>query len=175
VTALMESLFPVAGAEVALTTDEWYTPRWLFGAAGLTFDLDVCAPIDPAFRTCPARRHLTVLDDGLQQEWAGTVWMNPPYSKAAPWVDRFAAHPDGLGLLLGVPRKWLGPMMRAADAFTILTLVEFGRPTGNMRGDLKWPCFLIARGAACVAALSRVADADLYVQGAYHVRPGGRA
>lgn len=28
-------------------------------AAGLVFDLDVAAPVDPARRTCPAQRYLT--------------------------------------------------------------------------------------------------------------------
>ena len=41
------TLFPVTAADTALTSDEWYTPRWLFKAAGLVFDVDVCAPVAP--------------------------------------------------------------------------------------------------------------------------------
>jgi hypothetical protein len=163
-------LFEVGAGDVALTTDDWYTPRWLFDAAGLTFDLDVCAPVAPEFRTCPARRYLTVVDDGLTASWDGVVWMNPPYSGAAPWVDRWAAHADGLALVLGVPRKWFGPLLQAADAITLLTLMRFGRPDGSV-ADLKWPCMLAARGQTATEALARVAAADKYVQGAYHVRP----
>ena len=34
--------------------DEWYTPRWLFDALGLQFDIDVCAPRDLTHVTTPA-------------------------------------------------------------------------------------------------------------------------
>ena len=89
------------------TTDEWYTPPWLFSAAGVTFDLDVCAPVDPILRTCPARAYFTAEDDGLTQPWHGLVWMNPPYSKAEPWVRRWADHADGLALVPALPEvKW---------------------------------------------------------------------
>jgi DNA N-6-adenine-methyltransferase (Dam) len=66
------------------TTDEWYTPRWLFDAAGVTFTMDVASPLNPDHRTVPALRYLTILDDGLVTPWLGTVWCNPPYSKADP-------------------------------------------------------------------------------------------
>jgi hypothetical protein len=178
-------LFEVTAADVAMTNDEWYTPRWIFDAAGLTFDLDVCAPVAPEFRTCPARRYLTVLDDGLAAPWDGLVWMNPPYSNPAPWVDRFAAHPCGLALLPAAKSRWLGVLMRAADGIALLAMSKeivpsgprrsggFGRPDGSQVG---YPTALIlaARGALAVGALEPVATVDPYAGGAYHVRPEKR-
>jgi len=167
---MTETLFPVVASDVALTSDEWYTPRWLFKAAGITFDMDVCAPVDPAFRTCPAREYLTVLDDGLTSSWSGRIWMNPPYKTSGPWVDRFARHPEGLAILPVLPEvHWRGKLMGAADAITILS-INFLRPDGR-EVRLMWCNLLAARGTACVAALTRIAAADRYAGAAYHVRP----
>lgn len=172
-----EPLFPVAASDVALTTNEWYTPRWLFDAAGLTFDMDVCAPVAPAFRTCPARRHLTVLDDGLTAPWLGLVWMNPPYSHPAPWVERWAVHPEGLALVPASNSHWRGAFMRAADAITLISVNAneragggFGRPDGS---QVNYPVALIlaARGERAVGAVPRVAAQDVYARGAWFPRP----
>lgn len=166
----MSALFELSGADVAVTSDDWYTPRWIFDAAGLTFDMDVAAPVDPLWRTCPARRYLTAADDGLEQPWEGTVWLNPPYKASQPWIDRFTKHPAGLALLPVLPEvHWRGQLAKAADAITILA-VNFLRPDGR-QVRLMWCNLLAARGAECVAALERVAAADKYADGAYHVRP----
>ena len=95
----MSTLFEVGAGGVADTNDDWYTPPWVFDAAGIVFDLDVAAPVDPSRRTCPARSYLTPVEDGLAQPWQGVVWMNPPFSGSRPWVERFAEHRSGLALL----------------------------------------------------------------------------
>jgi len=170
VTALIEPLFPITAADVAPTNADWYTPRWVFNAAGLMFDMDVAAPVDPQFRTCPALRYLTVLDDGLAAPWDGLIWMNPPFSGPAPWADKFAAYPAGLALMPALPRaRWLSVLMGSADAVTLIN-PEFGRPDGTS-GVLRWPMALVARGAVCVDALTRIAAADKLAEGTYHVRP----
>ena len=171
-TALMEPLFAVTAGKTGMGTDEWYTPRWLFKAAGLTFDLDVCAPADSELRTCPAVRYLTVAEDGLTSEWSGLVWCNPPYSRPAPWVERWAVHPDGLILLTARQQcRWVGRVMQTADAMTIIC-ADFSRPDGTVV-DLQWALFLAARGQRATEALTRVAAADRYGAGAYLVRPAG--
>lgn len=159
------------GADVTpRTTDEWYTPPWIFKAARVTFDMDVCAPADPLHRTVPARQHLTAADDGLTHPWHGLVWMNPPYSQAAAWVDRWTQHPSGLALLMALPEvRWRGAMCRAADAVTIIA-PHFIRPD-NTKARLPVACLLVSRGDVATEALARVAQADRYGAGAYHVRP----
>lgn len=176
-------LFEVTSDDVALTSDEWYTPSWLFDAAGLVFDLDVCAPVEPAFRTCPAHRYLTVVDDGLTEPWSGLVWMNPPFSKPAPWVDRFVAHAGG-GLVLVPPGngKWRGPLLAVADAMALINVnhngragdysrlnTGFGRPDGS-RAAYPTALILAARGKQACTGLARVAMADPYAGGAWFVR-----
>ena len=76
--------------------DEWLTPPSLIEAVG-PFDLDPCAPIVAPWPT--AARHFTIADDGLRQEWSGRVWLNPPYSTAARWLDRLATHGRGTALI----------------------------------------------------------------------------
>lgn len=164
----MSTLFELSVGDVATTNDDWYTPRWLFRAAGLVFDVDVCAPVAPESRTCPARRYLTPVEDGLNEPWAGLVWMNPPYSRPAPWVSRWAAHPDGLALLPTAKSLWMGELLRAAEEIALLR-VDFGRPDG---GVTEYPVAMIlaARGAAR-GAVQRVPAADKHAGGAYFVRP----
>lgn len=172
------TLFPVTAADVALTSDEWYTPRWLFDAAGITFDLDVCAPVNPAFRTCPARKHLTVLDDGLTSPWHGMVWCNPPYSAPGPWVDRWAAHENGLALVAAASSPWRRTLLMRADAMTLITIDGnamragrgFGRPDGS-NASYPFALILAARGERCVSALPGVAAVDPYAGGAWFRRP----
>ena len=167
----MTALFNVSAADVADTNDDWYTPSWIFAAAGLIFDLDVCAPVDPDRRTCPARAYLTPVEDGLMQPWEGFVWMNPPFSGSRPWVERFAEHRSGLALLPTIRRQWFGTLIRCADAVALVE-VDFIRPHGG-RGDLPQVSVIAGCGQAAVDAIGRIAAADRYLQGAYHVRPGG--
>ena len=167
--AAATTLFDVSAANVADTSDDWYTPHWIFEAAGVVFDMDVSAPVDAARRTCPARSYLTPLEDGLTQPWHGVVWMNPPFSGSRPWVERFAEHRSGVALLPTIRRQWFGTLIRCADAVALVE-VDFIRPNGG-RGDLPQVSVIAGCGRAAVDAVGRIAAADRYLQGAYHVRP----
>jgi len=169
---IMDQLFAVDAPDVVATADDCYTPRWIFDAAGLTFDLDVCAPVAPEFRTCPARRYLTVLDDGLTAPWDGLVWMNPPFSNLRVWVERFASHGCGLGLfpMSRSESYWTGRLLKAADAIAIISS-DFIGPGGGVK-RIAYALILAGCGEAAVGAVARVAAADKYASGAYHVRPG---
>jgi len=84
--------------------DTVLTPKWLFDELGLVFDLD---PAHPPFEThVPCRKYYTVEDDGLAQDWDGLVWLNPPYSKPAPWVEKWLNHGDGLLLVQYSRAHW---------------------------------------------------------------------
>lgn len=163
--AISTTLFDVAAEDVAPTRDDWYTPRWLFKAADITFDLDVAAPVDPAMRTCPARAFLTPVEDGLLSEWGGTVWCNPPYSNPGSWVSKFGGH-AGMMLVPAARSRWLGTLMAAADAVALISC-EFGRPDGSRASPGGMALVLAARGPECIEALARVAAADSIAQGAY--------
>lgn len=81
----------------AMGKDEWLTPPELIRALG-EFDLDPCSPIIRPWPT--AKKHLTIEDDGLQQEWNGRVWLNPPYGDQCwKWLNRLADHKNGIALI----------------------------------------------------------------------------
>jgi hypothetical protein len=119
--------------------DEWYTPRWLFDALGVVFDLDACAPVDRTHASVPARQWYTIDDDGLAQDWRGFVWCNPPYSDPTPWAERMIDHGDGL-LLSHVPINGLWCLRAWNDcaALRLLQGVEFVRPNGELQRPGYW-------------------------------------
>lgn len=161
-----DHLFSVTVGDIATTTDDWYTPRWIFDAIGIEFDMDVAAPTDPTYQHVPAKRYITAVDDGLSTEWEGVVWCNPPYSGSTPWVNKWAAHPDGLILVPAVKSSWIGTLVAASSTLAFLT-VEFHRPDGTTV-PIRWMNILAGRGSAA-DAVARVAALDKHSRGAYLV------
>lgn len=110
---------PLFGApQTQLTSDDYYTPAWVFERMGIEFDLDVCAP-PGGVPWIPAKRFYTMEDDGLAQPWEGRVWMNPPYSDCTPWVQRFIDHASGVCLLPTAKSLWLN-LLWASGAGVVL-------------------------------------------------------
>ena len=133
-----------------LTKDDYYTPKHVFDALGLTFDLDVCAP-PGGVPWIPAARYYTKAEDGLSMPWEGRVWMNPPYSEATHWVRRFIEHGNGVALVGHSKSAWHQELWAAADAcaFPFERMYFVG-------GEVFMPVWFAAFGAECVEALRRV-------------------
>jgi DNA (cytosine-5)-methyltransferase 1 len=107
---------------------EWYTPPEVFGALGIEFDLDPCAPPLPRAHWIPARRRISLPDDGMQAPWSGRVWLNPPYAvETARWVSRLAEHGDGISLTFTrTDTPWWQRALGMADAVCFVAgRVEF--------------------------------------------------
>jgi len=46
-------------------------------------------------RKVPAARHYTEAQNGLAQDWKGTVWLNPPYGRViGDWVEKLCSEHD---------------------------------------------------------------------------------
>lgn len=76
------------GVHYSSQSDEWETPPALFAQLHqeFGFTLDPCATAD----NHKCARYYTLVQDGLQQTWAGEVcYMNPPYGhKITTWVAK---------------------------------------------------------------------------------------
>lgn len=151
----MSRLFPV---EHDANTDDWYTPPWVFAGMAVRFDLDVCAP-PGGVPWVPADRHFTIADDGLSEPWAGIVWCNPPYSSPTLWCRRWAHHSDG-ALLIRADLSTAGPHLAFSAAHAIYFApkrIQFVNGRGGPTGAVTFTTVLLARGAACVDGLHRLA------------------
>lgn len=135
------------------TTDDAYTPPWIFDTLGLRFDLDVAAPTG-GIPWVPADRYLTIDDDALSCEWSGRVWMNPPYSKPKPWVTRFLDHGNGVALLPTTVGEWFLRLWSSDCGIVALPPVRFVKESGPMRSALPSRCWLFAVGDENIAALA---------------------
>jgi len=139
-------------------TSEWYTPPEVFDALGLTFDLDPCAP-PGGVPWVPARRILTIEDDGLNQPWDGRVWLNPPYGKmAGAWVERLAGHGHGIALVFSRTdvRWWHRAVPRATAVCFVEGRLTFVPGAGQSApGNSGGPSALIAYGKDCARAIER--------------------
>jgi hypothetical protein len=116
------------------TTDDHYTPPFIFEALGIEFDLDVSAP-PGGVSWIPAKRSLTIIDDGLATEWVGRVWCNPPYSKITPWAHKLLEHNNGIALLPVGKSLWFDKLWAKCDG--ILTLpsnLKFIKSDGTVAG-----------------------------------------
>jgi hypothetical protein len=140
-----------------MANDEQYTPAWIFNVLGVRFDLDVCAPIGGT-GLVPADRHYSLVDDGLASPWLGRVWMNPPYSKPTPWVDKFIAHDNGIALLPMAKSQWFNRLWNIADGVTPMPVnLKFEQTDGSKR-SIMMGCILFALGDENVRALHNLEE-----------------
>lgn len=143
-------------------SDDWYTPKYIFEALGVTFDLDVASPeIGPMH--VPARQWIWT--DSLFVPWSGFVWMNPPFGARnglAPWLGKFFQHGNGIAL---TPDRTSAPWFRdawaQADMVLFMPKVRFLRPDGTEGKSPSNGTTLWAKGPQACAALSRAGRAGI--------------
>lgn len=143
--------------EAAGLCDDWFTPRYVFDALGVRFDLDVAAPPEGP-RHVPCDRW--IWEKSLDRTWRGFVWMNAPFGKRmglVPWLDKFFAHGNGIALAPDrTSAPWFQDAARKADAMLLVGhKIKFERPDRSIGGSPGTGTTLLAAGAMGVQALRR--------------------
>lgn len=151
-------------------TDEWYTPAYVFEAMGQWFDLDP-APSphwSPSWSWCRNQDY-----PGLESDWYGRVWLNPPFggrNGVVPWLERFFDHGNGVAL---VPDRTSAPWWQRfapmADAILFVSpKIRFIGAAGKEGTSPAQGTTLLAAGVEATVALKRAEAAGL---GKVWVRP----
>lgn len=114
---------------------EYYTPKYIFDAMGVTFDLDVAAPEDLTHIHTPSYQYIK--NDSLNKAWFGFVWMNPPYgneSNKLLWIKKFVAHGNGVALMPDrTSTTWWQFFAEKSDAFAFTRdKIKFHHPDGTL-------------------------------------------
>lgn len=136
-----------------MANDEQYTPKELFDAMGVQFQLDVAAP-KGGIPWIPAASHYSLEDNALDQPWSGMVWMNPPYSKPSPWVDKFISHGNGIALLPMSKSGWSRRLWDAADGISYVGMMRFVQDDGKS-SQIYMPVLLYSIGSEATEAIKR--------------------
>lgn len=147
-------------------TTTWLTPPELIEKLG-PFDLDPCAAPSPR-PWSTAARHIELPEDGLEAEWSGHVWLNPPYSFAAwEWLAKLAEHGDGIALVFArtetagfVSQVW----EKASGVLFLYGRLYFHRPDGTRApASSGAPSCLVAYGSVAARKLAASDLAGTYV------------
>jgi len=115
-------------------SDEWYTPKYIFDALGVSFNLDVaCPPEGP--RYVPANSFYS--EKSLERPWHGFVWMNPPFGNQntkRKWLQKFFDHGNGIALIPDrTSAPWWQEFSTLADAVLFVApKVKFERQDGSI-------------------------------------------
>ena len=139
-----------------VSSNDHFTPKWVFDLLGLEFDIDVAAPVN-GVPWIPTKRWFSQADDGLTQDWVGLVWCNPPYSNVEPWVNKMIIHRNGIMLLPMVKSFWRLKVWNDADgicepnAVDRIKFIHQGKEK-----EIMFPTFLAAWGEVAVKALENV-------------------
>lgn len=120
-----EAESPKASTNVHFSSvhDIWSTPKDVYKTldAEFGFDFDPC-PLNPTF-------------DGLQIEWGGVNFVNPPYSELAEWLKKsFQEYKKGKTVVLLIPSRtdtkaWHEYVMKSDGIRFIRGRLKFGNST----------------------------------------------
>lgn len=142
----------------SVSSDEWYTPRWLIDELG-PFDTDPCAAPESVRPFQTATTCYTADDDGLRNTWHGCVYMNPPYSRVLlrQFCERMAHHNNGIALLVNRQDNLLWQEVIFPTAVSMIFIrhrIKFIRPDGSSGSPFFGSC-LVAWGQECDRRLQK--------------------
>ena len=130
--------------------NEWYTPADIIESARLvmgTIDLDP-ASSEIANETVRADKFFSADDDGLNQIWEGTIWLNPPYASGLieKFVDKLLASDYRQAIVLvnnATDTEWFSRLADKASAVVFPKgRVKFHKPDGSTGAPLQGQALL---------------------------------
>lgn len=97
-------------------SNTWFTPKKIIQSLG-EFDLDPCTQSKRPFDTAKNHFEFDQGDCGLEKQWFGRVWMNPPYGRdIGKWLDKMLMHGNGVALVFSrTDTRWAQKHMDYAD------------------------------------------------------------
>lgn len=129
------------------TTIEWLTPPELVKSLG-HFDLDPCTPLNPPF--VHADTNYNIKDDGLNKDWFGRVYLNPPYGKGMEkWLEKLKIHGNGIALIFArtETKCFFNHIWNDANAVLFVKgRIKFYGVDGQQKGTQGAPSIFIAYG-----------------------------
>ncbi len=141
-------------------TDIWLTPRRIITELG-PFDLDPCAAPDPKPWPTAAKHYTYPEQDGLALPWEGMVWLNPPYSDAAPWLAKLSEHGRGISLVFARTETRMffeSVWSKYGGVLFVRGRLKFCKADGSVGGTAGAPSVLIGYGDE---ALRRLANCSI--------------
>lgn len=147
------------------TKVEWLTPPELVKKLG-EFDLDPCSPVNPPF--VHAKVNFTVEDNGLEREWFGRVYCNPPYGKyLSLWLERLKNHGNGIALIFArtETKCFFDNIWNSADALLFVKgRIRFYHVSGKLGGTPGAPSVFVAYGKSNALALKNSGIEGRYLE-----------
>ena len=113
--------------------DEWYTPKYVFNALDVIFDLDVAHP-NINKNITPSNK--VICENSLEKVWNGFIWMNPPFGKRnglLPWLEKFFEHGNGIALTPDrTSAPWYHYCLNNFESLLIVNhKIKFTKPDGS--------------------------------------------
>lgn len=147
------------------TKVEWLTPPELVKKLG-EFDLDPCSPINAPF--LHAAHNFTIEENGLNQNWFGRVYCNPPYGKHMElWMSKLAKHGNGIALIFArtETRCFFENVWDKADALLFVKgRIKFYHVSGIQGGTPGAPSVFVAYGINNALALKNSGIKGKYLE-----------
>lgn len=165
--SLLSAAFKKAGLVIAdelaafsSNAVEWYTPERYIEAArramgGIDLDPATCTKANEVVR---ATTYFTEKDDGLDREWHGRVWLNPPYgatdkqSNTGIWAEKLitefrSGRVEAAVLLVNAvtDRTWFQQLWDFPICFTDHR-IEFYTPNGTPKQPISGNAFIYFGG-----------------------------
>ena len=122
-------------------TDVWLTPLEIVNTLGI-FDLDPCGELDH-------KTAKTIYSfNGLEQNWFGRVWLNPPYSEVGKWLEKMAVHNNGIALVYArLETKWAQNIIpQCSSVFFPKGRISFLTKEKEKRGSAGAPSMYLSFG-----------------------------